>query len=197
MEIVLASGNKHKKQELAQIISSHTLILPEDIGISFSHEETADTFLGNSVGKAQALYAECKKPVLADDSGLVIPALNGGEPGVYSARYGSSALGHILSATERNIYLLKKMALIRDRSAFFVCCMTLMLDEYRVFTIQETFHGEIITSMEGSGGFGYDPIFYIPELGKTAAQLSASEKNKVSHRGKAGIRLAALLQDLL
>ncbi|NQT58314.1 MAG: RdgB/HAM1 family non-canonical purine NTP pyrophosphatase [Bacteroidetes bacterium] len=197
MEIVLATGNKHKKQELSQIITSHLLLLPEDIGISFFHEETADTFIGNSMGKAQALFTACRKPVLADDSGLIVPALNGGEPGIYSARYGSDESGHILSDTERNLYLLNNMRTIFDRSAFFVCCMTLILDEYRVFTVQETFHGEIISNMEGTGGFGYDPIFYIPELGKTAAQLSESEKNSVSHRGKAGIRMAALLHDIV
>jgi len=196
MKIVLATGNKHKKQELSQIISSHHLILPEDLGISFSHDETADTFIGNSMGKAQTLFAACGKPVLADDSGLIVPALNGGEPGIYSARYGSDESGKNLSDTERNLYLLDRMRLISDRSAFFVCCMTLILDEYRVFTVQETFHGEIISRMEGTGGFGYDPIFFLPELGKTAAQLSESEKNSISHRGKAGIRMAALLHDL-
>ena len=196
MKIVLATGNKHKKQELAQILSSHDLLLPDDIDISFSHEETADTFLGNSMGKARALYAECRKPVLADDSGLIVPALNGGEPGIYSARYGSDESEHVLSDTERNLYLLSNMRTIFDRSAFFVCCMTLILAEYRVFTIQETFHGEIISHMEGTGGFGYDPVFYIPELGKTAAQLSEKEKNSMSHRGKAGMRMAALIQNL-
>ncbi|MBL7006518.1 MAG: RdgB/HAM1 family non-canonical purine NTP pyrophosphatase [Spirochaetia bacterium] len=197
MNIILATGNRHKKRELSQIISSHDFLLPDDIGISFHHEETADTFLGNSLGKAQALFAACGKPVLADDSGLVIPALHGGEPGIYSARYGSEESGHNLSDTERNLYLLQNMRSISDRSAFFVCCMAFMLDEYRVFTIQETFHGKIISKMQGTGGFGYDPIFYIPELGKTAAQLSESEKNSISHRGKAGMRMAALIQELL
>ena len=196
MKIVLATGNKHKKKELSQIISPHHLLLPEDFGISFYHEEIADTFMGNSMGKAQALFAACGKPVLADDSGLIVPALNGGEPGIFSARYGSDESGYNLSDTERNLYLLHNMRSISDRSAFFVCCMTLILDEYRVFTIQETFHGEIISRMKGTGGFGYDPVFYIPELGKTAAQLSESEKNSISHRGKAGIRMAALIRDL-
>jgi len=196
MKIVLATGNKHKKQELSQILSSHHLLLPEDLGISFYHEETADTFMGNSMSKAQALFATCGKPVLADDSGLIVPELNGGEPGIYSARYGSDESGHNLSDTERNLYLLHNMRSISDRSAFFVCCMTLILDEYRVFTVQESFHGKIISRMEGTGGFGYDPVFYIPELEKTAAQLSESEKNSISHRGKAGIRMAALIQDL-
>jgi XTP/dITP diphosphohydrolase len=196
MKIVLATGNAHKKKELSQIISSHQLLLPEDLGISFYHEETAETFSGNSMGKAQTLFAACGKPVMADDSGLIVPALNGGEPGIYSARYGSDESGHNLSDTERNHYLLHKMRAITDRSAFFVCCMTLIIDEYRVFTVQETFKGEIISRMEGTGGFGYDPIFYIPEIGKTAAQLSESEKNRISHRGKAGIRMASLLQDL-
>jgi XTP/dITP diphosphohydrolase len=196
MKIVLATGNKHKKKELSQIISSHLLLQPEDLGISFYHEEIADTFIGNSMGKAQALFAACRKPVLADDSGLIVPALNGGEPGIFSARYGSDESGKNLSDTERNLYLLDKMRSISDRSAFFVCCMTLILDEYRVFTVQETFHGEIISRMEGTGGFGYDPIFFLPELGKTAAQLSEKEKNSISHRGKAGIRMAALLHDL-
>jgi len=197
MNIILATANSHKKRELSRILSEHTLLLPAEAGFEgvFDFEETEETFLGNSVGKAAALFSLCGSPVLADDSGLVVPAL-GGEPGVYSARYGSKPGGNKLSDSDRNRFLLDKMRAVSDREAFFVCCMTLMLDAYRVFTFQETLHGLIGTAPSGSGGFGYDPLFFLPEFGRTAAELSEDEKNAVSHRGRAGRRVNALLDHM-
>lgn len=205
MKILLATGNMHKKQELSSILSSHTLFLPDDLGIGFDFEETENTFLGNSLGKARALYealqdtASLEGPkdyaVVADDSGLVIPALDGA-PGIYSARYGSDVFGRMLESHERNEYLLRQMKGITDRQAFFVCCMTMIIDDYRIYTVQETMEGTIIDEETGTGGFGYDPVFYLPDLGKTVAQLSADEKNSISHRGKAGAGVERLLQHI-
>jgi XTP/dITP diphosphohydrolase len=194
MKILLASANIHKANEMSQILSSHTIILPEQIGISFDFEESGLTFLDNALGKAKALFCRAKSPVIADDSGLCVPAL-GGEPGVYSARYGSDGVKK-LSDSDRNNYLLEKMKDITDRKAFFVCSMVFMLDCSRFYIFQETVEGEIITEPRGIGGFGYDPLFYIKEYGKTAAELSADEKNAISHRGKAGAHVNALIDRL-
>ncbi len=195
MEILAATQNKHKLKELQQILPEHLIVSPADLKIDFNFEETGSTFLENSMGKAFALYNLTGQPVLADDSGLSIPALHG-EPGIYSARYGSKPDGKILEAEERNAYLIKKMEGISDRRAFFTCCMTLVLHTNRFFTVQEIMEGSIIYKPVGKHGFGYDPLFYLKEYGKTAAELSESEKNKISHRGTAGKRIAALLKSL-
>ncbi|RKX82622.1 MAG: non-canonical purine NTP pyrophosphatase, RdgB/HAM1 family [Spirochaetes bacterium] len=194
MEIILASGNRHKLFELKEILTDHTLLLPEDIGISFDFEETGTSFLENSQGKAFALFNKISRPVLADDSGLIVEALNG-EPGIYSARYGS-VNGIELEAPARNIYLLDKLQGESNLSAEFICCMSLILDKNRFFVAQESFKGEITRESTGINGFGYDPIFFLPEYGKTVAELPEKEKNKISHRGKAGYRIAKLLEEL-
>ena len=194
MEIILASGNRHKLFELKEILKGHTLLLPEDIGIDFDFEETGNTFLENSQGKAFALYNKVNRPVLADDSGLNVAALNG-KPGIYSARYGS-VNGVELESPVRNLYLLDKLQGKSDLSAEFICCMTLVLDINRFFVVQESFKGEIIRESTGINGFGYDPIFFLPDYGKTVAELPEKEKNKISHRGKAGYRIANLLEGL-
>ena len=195
MEILLASGNKHKKLEISEILNNHTIILPSEAGIDFEFEETGNTYFRNAYGKAEHLFKLTGKPVLADDSGLSVPALNG-EPGVFSARYGCKEAGRELSAEEKNTLLLKNMEGIHARNAFFVACMVLILDDYRFSSIQETFKGEIALSPYGKGGFGYDPVFFLKEYGKTAAELSSAEKNRISHRGKAGAGIKALLDKL-
>ena len=194
MEIILASGNRHKLFELKEILKDHTLLLPEDIGIDFDFEETGSSYLENSYGKAYTLFNQINRPVLADDSGLSVAALNGA-PGIYSARYGSKD-GALLEAPERNLFLLKQLKGMEDLSAEFICCMTLALEKNRFFVAQESFKGEITENSTGINGFGYDPVFYLPEYGKTVAELPEEEKNKISHRGKAGYRIARLLKDL-
>lgn len=195
MDIYVATNNMHKVEELSAILKGCTLLLPGEAGIDFHHEETGDTYLDNALGKARALYRELGRPVLADDSGLSVPAL-GGEPGVYSARYGSAPGSPPLETAERNRCLLSRMEGITDRRAFFVCCMVLMLDEYRVFTVQETFSGTISAAPSGTGGFGYDPLFYLASRGKSVAELSEEEKNRISHRGRAGRRIASIIETL-
>ncbi len=195
MKILIATQNMHKMEELQLILKKHKLVLPSDIGIDFDFEETGTSFFENSFGKAMSLFNITGQPVLADDSGLNIPALNG-EPGIHSARYGAKEDGIILDASERNSYLLDKMEGIKDRSAFFTCCMTLILNPYRFFTIQETMEGSITFKPSGTNGFGYDPLFYLKEYGITVAELPEEKKNRISHRGKAGRRMAALLKTI-
>lgn len=190
MRIYLASGNRHKQEEFAAILKDHRISIPSDVGIVFDPEETGKTFLENALLKARVLYESVKSPVIADDSGLCIDAL-GGEPGIYSARYGMKD-GVQLEAQERNKLVLHRMEGVKNRSCRFVCCIVVMLDAHRFFTVQETCEGVIAISAHGEHGFGYDPIVYLPEIGKTVAELTAQEKNELSHRGKAG-RIAAQL----
>lgn len=195
MEIYIASNNQHKIDEMGKIFSTHQILSPSDAGVNFEHEETGNSFLENSLGKAQALYKLIQKPVLADDSGLCVSALNGA-PGIYSARYGSKAGEAALSSPERNSYLLRNLKGVQDRSAFFVCCISLVVDNWRIYTVQETFPGIIAEEAAGCGGFGYDPLFYLPEYGKTVAELAEKEKNKISHRARAARKMAELIQTI-
>jgi len=195
MDLLIATENEHKVTELSSIFEGHDLSTPSREGIEYFFEETESTFLGNARGKAFALLEKSDRPVIADDSGLVVPALKG-EPGVYSARYGSTEKGRKLATPERNRYLLEKMKGITDRRAFFVCCMVLAVSKERFFVSQETLAGEIIGDPRGEYGFGYDPLFFLPGYGKTVAELPEEEKNRISHRGVAGIRIMAILNSM-
>jgi XTP/dITP diphosphohydrolase len=198
MKILLATNNTHKKTELEAIVPHWTLLLPADVGRhGWDHEETADTFLGNALGKAWALWNQVGGafPVLADDSGICVDALDGA-PGIYSARYGQSAAGRPLSDHEKNLLLLKNLDDEADRKAHFVCALALVLGPHRVFTVEESWDGEVARSIEGVHGFGYDPLFFLPERGVTSAQLPPAEKNRLSHRYRACRRLAAVVADL-
>ncbi len=192
MELLLATGNLHKKREMEEILSPHTIIVPSQIGLPFYYEETGTTYFENSYGKAEHLFRQSGRPVIADDSGLSVPSL-GGEPGIHSARYGSVDGHQKLDDAKRNHYLLEKMKTVTDRRAFFVCCMVLILEEFRFFVAQETVEGVVTTEPMGTGGFGYDPLFFLPDYGKTAAELPEEEKNAISHRGKAGKQIQRIL----
>jgi XTP/dITP diphosphohydrolase len=191
MKIYFASGNAHKKEEMARIFSQCEIVIPADEGIDFDPEETENSFYGNSLLKAKALYGIVGKPVIADDSGICVDALDGA-PGVLSARFGSEN-GKKLSSEERNEILLARMRGVENRSCRFVCNMVLYLGNERFVSVQETLEGELIAESRGSGGFGYDPIVFIPSYGKTVAELSGAEKDFLSHRGKAGRKIAELL----
>jgi len=190
MTIYLASGNEHKKEEFAQIFSDHSIVLPYEAGIAFDPEEIGKTFLDNALIKARALYSCVHMPVIADDSGLCIDALDG-RPGIYSARYGS-VNGTVLSAAEKNERILHEMCGKKQRTCRFVCALVLLFTEDRFYCVQETFEGCIAEQAQGIHGFGYDPIVYIPSLQKTVAELTSEEKKQFSHRGKAGRKLASL-----
>lgn len=195
MELYLATTSEHKRREIAQLFPGHTIVLPKDKGFDYHHEETAQTFMDNALGKARTLFRLTGKPVLADDSGICIQAL-GGAPGLYSARFGLEEAGRTLSDHEKNLLVLEKMVGVEDRRAHYVCSLVLVLGDDRFFVAQETWHGLIWHREEGEGGFGYDPVFYLPEMNKTGAQLTPEEKNRISHRGKAAFRLRALMEGL-
>jgi XTP/dITP diphosphohydrolase len=197
MELFVATGNAHKLLELSPALPGHSLRTPADAGLArFDVVEDGSTYLENAIKKARSLYALLARPSLADDSGLSVRAL-GGAPGVFSARYGSPDGGATkLNAAERNDYLLKKMEAEQDRTCAFVCCLVLVLDAERVFAVQETCPGELLRAPRGEGGFGYDPIIFLPALGKSMAELSVAEKNLLSHRGRACARMAKILEDI-
>ena len=181
MKVVLASKNPHKLVEISQITRKFDmeLVLESDLGVDIDVEETGATFEENSFLKANAVMQATGLPALADDSGIAVDALNG-EPGIYSARYG---FDDTLDDAGRVRLLLKNMEAVPDgqRQAQFVCVITLVTPEGKVIQAR----GEVLRKTEGEGGFGYDPIFYYPPFGKTLAQVTPEEKNRVSHRGQA------------
>lgn len=195
MTLFIATNNAHKLEEIRSAMPGLDIRGPRDAGLDFDFPEDADSFLGNSTGKALALWRLLRVPVLADDSGLCVDAL-GGRPGVLSARYGSAPGAPSLESGDRNAMILDEMAGKADRKCRFVCSMSLVLTPDRIFVVQETCEGQVLDKPRGTGGFGYDPIVFLPELGRSVAELSQAEKNRVSHRGRAIARMAAVLESL-
>jgi len=185
MKVVLASKNPHKLVEISKITErfGFELVLQSELGIDIDVEETGSTFEENSFQKAEAVMKASGLPALADDSGIAVDALNG-EPGIYSARYG---FDESLDDWGRLLLLLKNTEHVPDgqRQAQFVCVITLVTPEGQVVQARGEIHGELTREARGENGFGYDPIFYYPPLGKTTAELSPEEKNQVSHRANA------------
>jgi XTP/dITP diphosphohydrolase len=190
-ELFVATGNEHKMAELRRLFPGFALRLPGELGRGGEFQETGRTYLDNALGKALHLYRRLGRPVLADDSGLEVPAL-GGQPGVYSSRYGAVD-GRKLAAPERNALLLERAQGLEDRRCRFVCCMVVVLTEVRFLAVQETCEGVLAPAPRGEGGFGYDPVVWLPERDKTVAELGDREKDEVSHRGRAARRLRDLL----
>ncbi len=192
-KLVLASGNPGKLREFQVLAAGHALrleLLPGFADLP-EFEEKAPTFAENAAGKTLYYSQHCSEWVFADDSGLVVPAL-GGAPGVQSARYA----GPGASSEQRNAKLLaglrgKKGA---ERAAFFVCVIALALRGRCVAVVSGKVDGEILEEPRGAAGFGYDPVFFFPSLGKSFAELKAEEKNQHSHRGKAFRRLMEVLE---
>ena len=193
MKIYLATGNRHKLDELAPMFPEHQIVLPSDEGIPFAFEENGTTYFENCFGKAQTLFDAVRAPVLADDSGLSVFCL-GGAPGIYSARYGKE--DGCQTSGDQIDRLLKAMESENDRRAAFVCCLTMIFAPYRFVTVQETVEGVIGRIKSGSGGFGYDPIFYPIGSRRSFAELLPEEKAAVSHRGKAAAALRRLLPEM-
>ena len=192
MELVLASNNPHKITEVRRILAGVAVRTPADLGISFAFEETGSTYEQNALGKARHLHGLIGKPTLADDSGLAVAAL-GGAPGVRSARFGPP--GAALDDAGRCAYLLSLLGGAADRSAAFICCIAVVLDARRLLLVQEAVAGRIAPGPRGAHGFGYDPVFLVGGGGgeRTMAELTAAEKDRLSHRGRALRRIAALL----
>jgi XTP/dITP diphosphohydrolase len=191
--LVLASSNPGKLAEFLALRDAanspdcpfQLALLPNFASLP-AFDESAPTFAENAAGKALHYAQFTQAPVLADDSGLVVPAL-GGAPGVRSARYA----GPHASSAERNAKLLEEMRDLRGdaRHAYFVCVLAVAQNGRPLAVISARADGEILSSPRGAGGFGYDPIFYVPALHKTYAELSFAEKNQYSHRGQAFRRL--------
>ena len=212
MEFVLASHNRKKLKELGDILGQLGVgvrPLPEDAP---EPAETGETFEENALIKARAAAMLTGLPAIADDSGLCVDAL-GGAPGVYSARYGSeeyldwcrqqgetylpAPLPPEADDVARCQRLLEEMAAVPDgkRNAQFVCAIACVLDNGDVFTVTGACEGEITRHMEGAGGFGYDPLFFVPSQGCTFGQLPQESKNEISHRARALHALAARLKN--
>lgn len=185
MKVVLASKNKHKLEEISQITRKFgmELVLESDLGVDIDVEETGSTFEENSFLKADAVMKATGLPALADDSGIAVDALNG-EPGIYSARYG---FDESLDDWGRLQLLLKNTEQVPDdqRQAKFVCVITMVTPDGQSIQARGEVHGMLLRAPAGQGGFGYDPIFYYPPLGKSLAEVTAEEKNQVSHRANA------------
>ncbi|MEC8349068.1 MAG: RdgB/HAM1 family non-canonical purine NTP pyrophosphatase [Pseudomonadota bacterium] len=193
MDVIFASGNAGKVSEMQQLLAPFGLQLKslKDFGLS-SAEETATTFVENALIKARAAAHSAQLPAIADDSGLVVRALNG-EPGVYSARYA----GEDGNDAANNTKLLAKLTNQEDRRAYFFCCLV-FLQHPNDPTPKIAFgrwHGEILQQPQGDGGFGYDPLFYVADQRVTAAQMNSTLKNQLSHRGQACQALLAQLQN--
>lgn len=196
MKLVLASQNKKKLVELDTILSQLGVQVcsEAEAGVNVEVEETGTTFEENSLLKAKAVMEASGLPAVADDSGLCVDALNGA-PGVYSARYG----GEGLDDTGRYRLLLENMRGQMPRTAKFVSVITCCFPNGDVISARGECPGTIAFAPMGEGGFGYDPVFFVPSLKKTFAQLTAEEKNAISHRGKAlkafGEKLEAYLKE--
>ncbi len=193
MRIVLASGNTGKIREIqALLLPRNIQVLPQSAFAIAEAEETAPTFLENALLKARNASKYSGLPALADDSGLEVDALNGA-PGIYSARYAGSQAG----AQANNMKLLEALEGFDSdqRRARFRCVLVYLRHPFDPSPIiaQGVWEGVIAKTLQGEGGFGYDPLFYLPELGKTAAELPPEEKNRLSHRGKALRQLLEIL----
>ena len=190
-EIVLATGNKGKVKEFegllhgiaVRIIGLGDLESPPEV------VEDGETFMENALKKARTIAKYSGRPALADDSGLAVDAL-GGKPGVYSARYSGEG-----ATDEKNIdKLLRELGDTEHRSARFVCSLALVTPDGEETVVSGECEGVILTGPRGSGGFGYDPVFYLPEYGKTMAEIPADLKNRISHRAHAAEKLVRILK---
>ena len=181
MKFVLASHNKGKLVEMQSILGELgvEVVLQSDVGLSLEPEETGETFLENAAIKANAVMEASGLPAIADDSGLCVDWLNGG-PGIYSARYGG-----LDDDKARNALLLANMRGSTNRNAHFHSAIVCAFPNGDVVTAEGDCPGTIAFAPMGENGFGFDPLFFVPSLRKTFAQLTAEEKNAISHRGNA------------
>ena len=180
-KFLIASNNAHKISEFKKIFDKlgFELVTPKELGISCDPEENGATFEENSLIKAREFFKLSGIPTVADDSGLCVNALNG-EPGIYSARYGGMD-----NDTERLFFLLSNIKDKTDRTAFFACAISCVIDEDTEFVVRENVYGTLLFEPVGECGFGYDPIFVPDGFEETFAQMSQEQKNKISHRAKA------------
>ena len=195
-KIIFATGNAGKMKEIRNILSDLPVqvLSMKEVGIQTDIVEDGKTFAENAVIKARAIMQLTGEVVLADDSGLEIDYLNK-EPGIYSARY----MGEDTSYRIKNANLIQRLEGVPDekRTARFVCAIAAAFPDGTVKTTEGTIEGRIGNEEKGENGFGYDPIFYVPEFGCTTAELSEEQKNKISHRGRALAEMKEILKDKL
>ena len=196
MKIIFATGNQGKLREVRAILADLGIEVEsmKDAGINVDIVEDGKTFAENALIKARTVCKACGEVTMSDDSGLEIDAL-GGEPGIYSARY----MGEDTSYHIKNMNLVERLEGVPDekRTARFVCAIACVFPDGRELICRETFEGRIGYEEKGENGFGYDPIFYVPEKGCYSAELSPEEKNAISHRGKALRAMRAKLEGVL
>ena len=196
MKIIFATGNQGKMKEVKMILSDLgcEILSMKEAGITIDIVEDGKTFEENAMIKAQAIAKLEKAIVLADDSGLEVDYLNK-EPGIYSSRY----LGEDTPYEEKNRQIMERLEDVEweKRTARFVCAIAGVMPDGKTFTTRATIEGYIGTESRGSNGFGYDPIFYVPEYDCTTAELTLEQKNKISHRGKALEKAKKAIRELL
>ncbi|WP_297325369.1 RdgB/HAM1 family non-canonical purine NTP pyrophosphatase [Nitrosomonas sp.] len=191
-KLVIASNNQGKLREINALLAPLAIeVVPQSDFNAGEIDEPHSTFVENALAKARHASHCSGLPALADDSGICVNALNG-VPGVSSARYA----GEPRSDERNNLKLIEALKNKSDRHAYYYCVIVLVrsVDDPQPIIVDGSWHGEIIEHPQGTGGFGYDPYFFVPEFGKTAAELSAEQKNLISHRGKALAQLSAILQ---
>ena len=192
MDIIVSSNNKNKIKEIKEILKNTDINLLSLNDINFNKEIIEDglTFEENAYIKARAIYDIYKMPVISDDSGLICNGLNG-KPGVYSHRYAG------INATdeENNLKLIRDLKNVKDKSCYFKCVICFINSKGETYYATGTVDGCIIDTHKGNNGFGYDPYFYIKSLDKTMAELDMNEKNKISHRAKALLKLKEILNE--
>ena len=194
MKIVFATGNPAKLVEIREIVKDLGIevVTMKEEGFTGEIDETGTTFMENALIKARTVAKALGEVTMSDDSGLVVDAL-GGEPGIYSARW----MGEDTSYHIKNKAIVDRLGDLpaEKRTARFVCAMACVFPDGRELTVEETFEGIVGWEEKGPNGFGYDPIFYLPERGCTSAELSPEEKNAISHRGKALREMRIKLED--
>ena len=199
MKIIFATGNKNKLREIKEIMEGwdYEIITAAEAGIDSDPEENGESFEENALIKARAVYeaSDKKSIVMADDSGLCVDYMGGekGQLGIHSARF----MGHDTSYDVKNREILEIMKGVprEMRKARFVCAVAAILPSGREISVRESMEGRIGYEISGENGFGYDPIFYLPEFGMTSAEISPESKNLISHRGKALRHMRAVLAE--
>jgi len=191
-KLVIASNNQGKLREINALLAPLSIeVIPQSDFNAGEIDEPHGTFIENALAKARHASRCSGLPALADDSGICVSALNGA-PGVNSARYA----GEPKSDERNNLKLVEALKNNSDRRAYYYCVIVLVrhADDPQPIIVDGSWYGEIIDQPRGEGGFGYDPYFFVPEFGKTSAELSAEQKNLISHRGKALAQLAEILR---
>ena len=191
MKLIIASNNAHKLIEMKAILAPFfdEILSMREAGIEHETVEDGTTFMENAVKKARELAEIAGCCAIADDSGLCVDAL-GGAPGIYSARF----CGVHGDDAANNRLLLEKLEGVENRAAHYVCAIALAWPDGKLVTAEDYFYGQIGHEEKGEHGFGYDPLFFLPEYGMTSAQISPEEKNRISHRGKALRQLVKKLE---